>query len=277
MNERNAFTFYINPTTVTEIISLIKLLKNGSSGYDSISATTVQKTATACITPLTHIMNLSLSSGIFPQELKNARVIPLFKSGDAMLSSNYRPVSVLPLFSKILERLMYNRLISFINKHDHLCKFQFGFREDHSTNLALIYLVDKISNSLDTGEYVLGLFLDFTKAFDTVNHAILLQKLEHLGVRGISLNWFESYLSNRSQYVDHSGISSELQYIHCGLPQGSILGPLLFLLYINDLSYYLLCCSVCSLQMILTCFYQVKIRICWLIQWIQKLRKCWSG
>ena len=106
MNERNAFTFYINPTTETEIISLIKLLKNGSSGYDSISATTVQKTATVFITPLTHIMNLSLSSGIFPQELKIARVIPLFKSGDAMLFSNYRPVSVLPLFSKILERLM---------------------------------------------------------------------------------------------------------------------------------------------------------------------------
>ena len=96
-----------------------------------------------------------------------------------MLFCNYRPVSVLPVFSKILERLMYNRLISFINKHKLLFNFQFGFREGHSTNLALIYLVDKISNSLDTGEYVLGLFLDFTKAFDTVNHDILLQKLEY--------------------------------------------------------------------------------------------------
>ena len=143
---------------------------------------------------------------------------------------------------------MYNRLIAFINKHDLSCKFQFGFREDHSTNLALIYLVDKISNSLDTGEYVLELFLDFTKAFDTVSHAILLQKLEHLGVRGISLNWFESYLSNRSQYVDHSGISSEPQYIHCGVPQGSILGPLLFLLYINDLSYVFIICIFSVVQ-----------------------------
>ena len=131
---------------------------------------------------------------------------------------------------------MYNRLISFINKHNILFNFQLGFGEGHSTNLALIYLVDKIYNSLDTGEYVLVLFLDFTKAFDTVNHDILLQKLEHLGIRGISLNSFESYLSNRSQYVDYSGISSELQYIRCGVPQGSILGPLLFLLYINDLS-----------------------------------------
>ena len=223
MNERNTFSFYINPTTETEIISLIKLLKNGSSGYDSISATAVKNTATAFITPLTHIMNLSLSSGIFPEELKIAGVNPLFKSGDAMLFCNYRPVSVLPLFSKILERLMYNRLISFINKHNVLFHFQFGFREGHSTNLALIYLVDKISSLLDTGEYVLGLFLDFTKAFDTVNHDILLQKLEHLGIRGISLNWFKSYLSNRCQYVDYSGVSSELQYIRCGIPQSSIL------------------------------------------------------
>ena len=229
INERNTFSFYINPTTETEIISLIKLLKNGSSGYDSISATAVKNTATAFITPLTHIMNLSLSSGIFQEELKIARVIPLFKSGDAMLFCNNRPVSVLPLFSKILERLMYNRLISFINKHNLVFNFQFGFREGHSTNLALIYLVDKISNSLDTDEYVLGLFLDFTKTFDTVNHDILLQKLEHLGIRGISLDWLKSYLSNRSQYVDYSRVSSELQYIRCGV-------PLLFLLYINDLS-----------------------------------------
>ena len=158
-----------------------------------------------------------------------------------------------------------------------MCKFQFRLREDHSTNLALLYLVDKISNSLDTGEYVLGLFLDFTKAFDTVNHAILLQKLENLGVRGILLNWFESYLSNRSQYVDHSGISSELKYIHYGVPQGSILGPLLFLLYINDLSYvYSLLFSLLFADDS-NMFYQVKIRMCWLIQWTQKLRKCWSG
>ena len=211
LHERNTFSFYVNLITETEIISLIKLLKNGSSGYDSISATALENTATAFITPLTHIENFSLSSGIFPEELKIARVIPLFKSGDAMLFCDYRPVSVLSLFSNILERLMYIRLISFINKHNLLFNCHFGFREGHSTNLALIYLVNKISNSLDTGEYVLGLFLDFTKAFDTVNHDILLQKLQHLGNRGMSLNWFKSYLSNRSQYVDYNGVSSELQ------------------------------------------------------------------
>ena len=181
-------------------------------------------------------MNVSLSSGMFPEELKVARVIPLFKSSDAMLFCNYRPVSVLPHFSKILERLMYNTLISFINKHKLLLNFQFGFREGHSANLALIYLEDKIYNSLDKGEYVLGLFLELTKAFDTVNHDILLQKLEQLGIRGISLNWFKSYLSNRSPNADYSGVSSELHYIRCGVPQMSVLGPLLFLLYINALS-----------------------------------------
>ena len=154
-----------------------------------------------------------------------------------MLLSNYRPVSVLPFFSKILERLMYNRLISFINKHKLLYNLQFGFRDEYSTNIAMIYLIDKISNLLDNGEYVLGLFLDFTKAFDTVNHKILLRKLEHLGIRGTPLNWFENYLNNRSQYVDFEGVSSQTQVISCGVPQGSILGPLLFLLYINDLSH----------------------------------------
>ena len=181
-------------------------------------------------------MNLSLSSGIFPEELKIAWVIPLFKSGDAMLFCNYRPISVLPLFSKILERLMYNRLISFINKHNLLFNFQFGFRRGPLHKFSIDLYSGYISSSLDTGEYVLGLFLYFTKAFDTVNHDILLQKLQHLGIRGISLNWFKSYLSNRSHYVDYSGVSSELQYIRCGIPQScSILEPLLVLLYINDL------------------------------------------
>ena len=109
-------------------------------------------------------MNLSITKGVFPDELKVARVIPLFKSGDVTSFSNYRPVSVLPLFSKILERLMYSRLLSFINKYKLLYDYQFGFRKDHSPNLALIYLVDKISNALEDGDFVLGIFLDFSKA-----------------------------------------------------------------------------------------------------------------
>ena len=181
-------------------------------------------------------MNISIVNGIFPSEMKIAKVIPLFKSGDKMSMSNYRPVSVFPLFSKILERLMYSRLLSFINENKLLYKFQFGFRESHSPNLAIIFLVDKISCALEEGDYVLGLFLDFSKAFDTVNHDILFEKLEFYGIRGTALNWFRSYLDMREQYVVFDGVKSTCNYISCGVPQGSILGPLLFLIYINDLA-----------------------------------------
>ena len=155
-----------------------------------------------------------------------------------MISSNYRPVAVLPAFSKVLERLMYNRLLSFINKFSLLHPYQFGFRQNHLPELALLYLVDKISNALDNGECVLGLFLDFSKAFDTVNHDLLLTKLEYLGIRGIPLEWFKSYLADRRQYVIYTDIKSSCKTITCGVPRGSILGPLLFLVYINDLANF---------------------------------------
>ena len=168
--------------------------------------------------------------------MKIAPVVPLFKTGDLSLFTNYKPVSVFLAFSKILERIFYNRLINFLNKFNILSNNQYGFRKNHSTAYELIQLYDKLSDAIDQAKVTLGLFIDLSKAFDTVNHDILLAKLEFYGVRGVALQWFKSYLSCRTQFVQYNGYNSSSKYIKCGVPQGSILGPLLFLLYnFNDL------------------------------------------
>ena len=242
-----ANSMFFELSTEQEIAEIVNSFRNGvATGYDNLSVSAIKESVDLIACPLTHIVNLSISSGIFPDPLKITRVVPVFKSGDRRSLSNYRPISVLPIFSKVLERVVYNRLLSYMDKFHILIDNQFGFRKDHSASLALLQLYDKISLAIDQSEFTIGIFLDLSKAFDTVNHNILFDKLQHYGIRGTALNWFKSYFSNRMQFVQYNGVCSQKTVIECGVPQGSILGPLLFLIYINDI------CNVSSIfQLIL--------------------------
>ena len=210
-------------------------LQNKSAGPASIPVKLLKLIPDLIIIPLCNIINLSFVSGSFPDPLKIVKVIPIHKNGSTQDMNNYRPISLLSIFDKIMEKIMHERLYKFLELNNILYSKQFGFRKNNSTIDALIKITDKIRESVDKGKYGCGIFIDLRKAFDTVNHNILLLKMEHYGVRGPSLQWFRSYLSERKQYVYINGECSELKQISCGVPQGSVLGPLLFLIYINDL------------------------------------------
>ena len=169
--------------------------------------------------PLTHICQLSFDQGYFPSELKLAKIVPLFKCKDSSLFNNYRPISLLYVFSKILEKVMYNRLYDYVIKFELLYAYQIGFQKNKSTCMAIICLMDKLFNAMENGEIGIGIFIDFRKAFDTVDHAILLDKLHYYGIRGIAHDWFCSYLTGRKQFVEYEQIQSSSLNMTCGVPR----------------------------------------------------------
>ena len=187
---------------------------------------------------LTKIYNVAIQTDVYPHAMKLAQVIALYKKGARYDPNNYRPISLLSIFDKIFEN------ISFLERNKILYCHQYGFRKFYSTLLALIEVTDLIKRFLDEKQYVISIFIDFRKAFDTVNHDILLDKLEYYGIRGHANKFFRSYLTNRRQYTLVNGIKSNCGYVNCGVPQGSVLGPLLFLLYINDIRHAIGCDNV---------------------------------
>ena len=231
--------FNFTRTTPAEIVEIIRKMKpKSSSGLENISCRLMKDIFDIIAIPLTSLINQSLQSGIFPDKLKIAKVVPIFKAGKDNIESyvhNYRPISLLSCFSKIFERVVYNQLYNHLQINKLLYESQYGFRKSHSTELAALELIDSIYTKLDQGKTPIAIFLDLSKAFDTIDHKILINKLHHCGCRNTSLNWFKSYLTERSQYVIINDTISKTLRITTGVPQGSVLGPLLSLIYINDL------------------------------------------
>ena len=207
----------IPPITIAEVRQTILSFNNSSPGWDDFPANVAKQSIDSYIEPLTCLINRSFADGIFPNELKLARVVPIFKS------------------AKTFEKLLYKYLINFLNIKDTVYKNQFGFREKHSTQQAIISLVEKIADSWDSEDIVIWVFLDLKKAFDTVSHDILLKKLYAYEIRGNAFKLLKSYLTNRTQFVVYDGIPSCTLPINRGVPQGSVLGPLLFIISMNDI------------------------------------------
>ena len=220
----------------TETISRFigNLPSKSTASEDGISTILLKEIKSVISEPLRLIVNQSITTGKFPDKLKVARVKPLFKKDDIHDVNNFRPISVLPSISKFFEKALLIQMNAHFLDCNLFHRGQYGFREKHSTELATLELIDRITNDIDQGKIPLSVFLDLSKAFDSLNHSILLNKLRHYGINGIALELCKDYLSNRQQFVQHENVKSNATTLDIGVPQGSVLGPFFFLVYIND-------------------------------------------
>ena len=230
----------VQSNTISNFVKLCNV--NKAAGIDNVCSRFLKDGAKVLGIPITQICNLSIKLSHFPKDCKVAKLKPLYKKGTKTDPKNFRPISLLPIVSKIFEKVIHEQTMEYLTDNNILYKYQSGFRKNHSTDTSLSYLTNKIMTGFDSGLLTGMILIDLQKAFDTINHDILLRKMASLGFSNHSIKWFQSYLSNRSFQVSIKNKYSSTAKIECGVPQGSMLGPfLLFLLFINDMKQVVDC------------------------------------
>ena len=228
--------FQFHSVVEADVSCKIKSLNSKPSyGHYGITSNILKLIELYVVKSLTLIINQSLATGIFPDQLKIAKIIPIFKKGNKYSNENYMPISLLPVISKLFEKIIYDQIYPYFDSNNILSNNQYGLRRLHSTEFAVLEILDRITEALDQGHTPFVFYLDLSKAFDSLNHSILLGKLKYYGLTNFALSLFSSYLSNRKQYVEIDHCKSDIFFSTVGVPQGSILGLLLFVIYLNDL------------------------------------------